>query len=270
MTEKHETIEALAKSIFESFRTKKFTADASFPIAEISLDEAYAVQDAVTEFRVESGETVVGYKVGCTSRTIRKQFGLREPIVGKLFRQHVHNAAQTRELFWSDYVNCAIEPELVLSIGKDLEGTNVSDHEMIDSIEYVSAGLELHHFHSWFGSPTAQELICANGIHAGLIVGAERVSPTTLIFQNELFEVRQNRILVTQALASEIMGGPLHSLRWLIRHLNEKQQRLKAGSLVIPGSPVELIRIESESEVTVMIESVGRLTTQFQNRLPNV
>lgn len=269
LTVRQETIEGLARSFFDAFHTKRHTSDLSFPITSISLEEAYAVQNAVTELRIESGETAVGYKVGCTSPAIQRQFGLSEPIVGTLFGSHIHSAAQTREVFWNDYVRCAIEPEVVLRIGKDLEGENVSDKEMIDSIETVSAGLELHHFHFWFGSASSQELICSNGIHAGLIVGEERVSPAHLTYRKESFEVRKNGNLVAQALASEIMGGPLHSLRWLICSLNEKQQRLKAGSLVIPGSPVELIPIESESEITVRIESVGRLTTQFRT-MPDI
>jgi len=260
------TILGLARGFFDAFHAKRYTADLSFPITGISLEEAYAVQDAVSELRIESGDAVVGYKVGCTSPAIREQFGLSEPIVGRLFERHVHSALQTREVFYSDYVNCAIEPELVLRIRKDLEGENLSDHELIDSIEYASAGLELHHFHFWFGSPSSQELICSNGIHAGLIVGEERVSATTLTFRDESFQVWKNGSLVTRALAAEIKGGPLHSLRWLIRHLTEKQQRLKAGSFVIPGSPVELIRIESESEVAVIIERVGQLTTRFRTR----
>lgn len=66
------------------------------------------------------------------------------------------------------------------------------------------------------------------------------------------------------------MGGPLHYLQWVNSPSQWEQQQLKAGSLVIPGSPVELIRIESESEVTVMVESAERLTTQFRNRQQHV
>ncbi|MDA1275334.1 MAG: hypothetical protein O2960_15000 [Verrucomicrobia bacterium] len=261
-----ETINGLARNFFDAFHTKSYSADLSFPITGISLEEAYAVQEAVSELRIESGDAVAGYKVGCTSPAIRAQLGLSEPIVGRLFERHVHSALQTKEVFYGDFVNCAIEPELVLRIRKDIEGENLSESELINSIEYVSAGLELHHFHFWFGSPSSQELICSNGIHAGLIVGEERVSPAALTFRNESFEVWRNGSLVTRAVAAKIMRGPLHSLRWLIRHLTQKQQRLKAGSLVIPGSPGELIRINSDTEVAVIIERVGQLTTRFRAR----
>jgi 2-keto-4-pentenoate hydratase len=59
--------------------------DTSLNLSALSLSDAYLVQDKVAEKRVQKGETVVGYKVGCTSPAIRAQFGLEEPIHGKLF-----------------------------------------------------------------------------------------------------------------------------------------------------------------------------------------
>ena len=87
-------------------------------VSELSLEEAYAVQDRVAAMRVARGEVVVGYKVGCTSRAIRTQFGLDEPISGRLFRLYVYEAGA--KINRDEYVNCAIEPEMVLAMGTDL------------------------------------------------------------------------------------------------------------------------------------------------------
>jgi len=46
----------------------------------INLTAAYNVQDAVTKLRVESGERVIGYKVGCTGPGTRAQFGMDGPV----------------------------------------------------------------------------------------------------------------------------------------------------------------------------------------------
>src|SRR5215468_5426321 len=59
-------------------------------ISTLSLDEAYLVQDCAIQRRTERGEKVVGYKVGCTSSAIRQQFGLQEPIHGRLLEPHIH------------------------------------------------------------------------------------------------------------------------------------------------------------------------------------
>ncbi len=43
----------------------------------ITINEAYAIQDTVTKLRLQKGETIAGYKVGCTDPGIRKLFGMQ-------------------------------------------------------------------------------------------------------------------------------------------------------------------------------------------------
>ena len=218
------------------------------------------------DMRVDCGETVVGYKVGCTSPAIRAQFGLSEPIRARLWHPYIYEEGV--ELDWADYVGCAIEPEMVIKIGKDLEGEALSDDELIDAIEDISPGIEIHNFRFWFTPPTSQELIASGGIHAGLVIGERKVSPGDLSFEKEMFSVFKDGELITKAQASEIMGGPLESLRWLVSSLKKKGNRLEKGSLVIPGSPVELVEITRDTHLEIEIEGVGRVTNDFINK-PN-
>ena len=206
-----EKLDLLANKFTQAFYEKSWSGEFEPPVSEISIAEAYTVQDLIAERRVQRGEEVVGYKVGCTSEAIRSQFGLSKSISGRLFNPHVHR--EEEEINWKNYVNCAIEPEMVFTIGADLFGTNLPHDQLIDSIECVRAGIELHNFHFWFTPPTSQELICSGGIHAGLIVGDKKVSPKLLSFEHELFSVRKNGKLITEASAAAIMGGPIHSLR---------------------------------------------------------
>jgi 2-keto-4-pentenoate hydratase len=255
-------VEKFAEGFFNTFYNGCWGGDTQYSISDLSVHESYAVQDLVAKRKTARGERTVGYKIGCTSSAIQSQFGLNEPILGRLFRPHIFN--EGKELNWKSYVNCAIEPEMVLKIGKDLEGENLTDKTLISAIEYVSPGIEIHNFKFWFTPPTLQELICSNGIHAGLIVGSSKSSPDKLSFESELFKVYKDGKIITEAIASEIMGGPLHSLRWLIGKLTKRNEVLRAGSLVIPGSPVELINICEDTKLKIFIEKVGEAAAYFK------
>ena len=236
-----DSVNLLAEKFFEAFYKREWVGEFLPHILELDISEAYQVQDLVAKMRVETGEEVVGFKVGCTSHAIRSQFGLKTPISGRIFAPHIY--AEGKQLRRTDYVNCAIEPEMVLKIGMDLKGESLSDDHLIDAIEYVSPGIEIHNFKFWSSPPSSQELICSGGIHAGLVIGNKKVSPRKMSFQNEVFRVYKDETIITEAPASEIMGGPLHSLRWLVRFLTQREMSLKRGSFVIPGSPVELVPI---------------------------
>jgi|TARA_B110000093_G_scaffold121296_1_gene130005 2-keto-4-pentenoate hydratase len=255
------SLDSIAAAFCHSFYKKEWIGN-NAAIRRLRVAEAYEVQDEVTKKRIEKGERVVGYKVGCTSTAIREQFGINEPINGRLFQPHILDSKTIID--YSKYVNCAIEPEMVFKIGKDLKGIELSDEELINSIAYVSPGIELHNFKFWVEPPTIQELICSGGIHAGLIVGEQKVDPRKLLFKDEVFSVYKDGNLVTSAPSSEIMGGPIHSLRWLVTFLTKQGKTLKKDSLVIPGSPVELVNIDRDTTLKIEIDKVGSLTTRME------
>jgi 2-keto-4-pentenoate hydratase len=254
-------INDMARKFCEAFYSGCFEGDPGFAIDSLTLDEAYRIQDEVIRLREARGERIVGYKVGCTSEAIRDQLGLKEPINGRIMSPHVYRGPTT--LNRQGYVNCAIEPEMVLCIQRDLTGERVETDYLVDAIEYVSPGIEVHHFKFWYDPPTSQELIASNGIHACQIVGTSRARPGDLNFETEVFRVFENNDLIAEGISPQIMGGPIHSLRWLISHLAKRGQTLKAGQLVIPGSPAELIQIDRDTKLRIEISGVGQALVEF-------
>jgi len=241
--------------------SKTYDARYTFDMASLSIDDAYEVQHRMIAARVARGEEVVGYKVGCTSKAIRRQFGLAEPICGRVMAPHVFHGNTV--LNWHDYVCCAVEPEFVFVIAKDLSNEITDDQQLVGAIEYISPGIEIHNHKFWFGKPTLQELIASNGIHAGLVVGAARVRPEGLDLDMEGVGLFKNGELAASGIGAEIMGGPLKSVRWLANHLLRCGEHLKAGQIVIPGSAVELVAVEPEDRVSVQFTHVGRVEADF-------
>jgi len=80
-----------------------------------------------------------------------------------------------------------------------------------------------------------QELICSNGIHAGLVVGDSKSSPNNLSFEPEWFKVYKDDKIITKAKASVIMGGP------------------------------KLINISEDTKLIILIEKVGKAITYFKS-----
>lgn len=256
-------VQELGRQFGELFYSHRLDPAALDLLGEVTADEAYRAQDAAIAFRVARGESVAGYKVGCTSKSIQQQLGLSEPYCGKVMAPHV--VAQSPDpLRWTNYVDLAIEPEVVVRFGRDLDAERLSDPEIVAAIESVSVGIELHHFRFWQGRPTPQELIVSNGLFAGLVVGEKGVSPRTLDFQSEIFRVIKNGVPVVEGIARDIMGGPLASLRWLAQKLAARGERLRAGQIVIPGSPVALVRIDQDADVVVEITGIGRVQASFR------
>lgn len=251
-------IEAIASEMLEIFRTHQLMREAKIDLSLLSLAEAYEAQAQMLALRVLNGERIVGWKVGCTSRAIRQQFGLSQPISGRLLEPHIYPTASF--LAFADYINCGIEPEMVIRLGKDLGG-DVDECTAAEAIASVAPGIEFHNYRFWFGSPTSQELIASNGIHAALVIGPELQFHNEVDLAIEGVEIWVNGQLQASGTGAEIMdGGPLISLCWLAHHAYERGESLRAGDLIIPGSAVKLIEPKIGDRIEARFTQLGKCT----------
>jgi 2-keto-4-pentenoate hydratase len=255
-------VDDLAEAFLQIHLSKGLASHRNFDPTILSIDDAYEVQRRVITTRVARGDEIVGYKVGCTSTAIRHQFGLTEPICGRVMAPHVFHGNTV--LNWHDYVCCAVEPEFVLILGKNLVNEVEDERELAEAIEWVSPGIEAHNYKFWFGKPTLQELIASNGIHAGLVVGTERVRPVGLDWEAECVCLFRNGELAASGIGAEIMGGPLRSLRWLANHLIQRGEHLKAGQIIIPGSAVELVAVGPGDRMAARFTHIGCVEAEFR------
>lgn len=249
-------------SVARSFYTFSKTGDFSpilADIGELSIEDAYRCQEIHQQLRYLDGDEPVGYKVGCTSAAIRQQFGFNNPICGRLTKGGMIN--EGTPILADDYYSLAIEPELVLTLKNNISNENATDDEILDSIDYVQPGIELHNYVYHYPKPTRQELICSNGIHAGQITGNHRVKARDIHWTLEGVAVFVNGDLVASGVAADVMGGPLESVRFLIKHLKQHDQGLKAGEHIIPGSATSLIPVKRGDEVTCSFTHAGSVST---------
>ena len=251
-----------ADAFLEIFESRQLSQRPELPLSTLSLDEAYAIQQLVIGRRLANGEEVVVYKVGCTSRAIRKQFGLNEPICGRLMQPHIFHGDTT--LDWKNFHRPAVEPEFVLRMARDVSDLVGPEDSLLDFIDFVSPGIEVHHYDWWFGEPTVQELIGSNGIHACVVMGDEKVSPHQFDWDLEGVGIFTNGELSDSGIGAEIMGGPMCSLRWLANHLLQRGELLQAGQIVIPGSAVSLVPVALGDVMTARFTHLGVATAKFR------
>jgi 2-keto-4-pentenoate hydratase len=108
-------------------------------VVDLSLDDAYAIQAAVTATRVGRGEQVVGWKLGYTSMAMRAQMGIDAPNFGPLTDAMIvpGGACVSTAL-----IQPRVEPEIGLRFGTPLEG-DVAIEDVLAAVDEALACLEV-------------------------------------------------------------------------------------------------------------------------------
>ena len=214
----------------------------------LTTAQAYALQAEIARLREARGEKIIGYKVGCTSKPVREQLGVKEPIFGRIFDTGCHGSGSV--LSFRRYSRLAVEGELAVRLGTDLPASSVSDEDYRAAIECVWPVIELHDYVLRRGPAAGPELIALNGMHAGFVRAAEATS-TRWPDSWQGLSVRIDGVVVGSDSESGALGGPMQSLRWLAARLAEFGLCLTAGHVILTGSPLPLYPVGPGNRITV-------------------
>ena len=198
----------------------------------LSIDEAYRLQSRVARRRQARGERLAGYKIGCVAPVNQARHGLSHPVWGRLWSSEQHPSGTT--LLQGDFANVAVEAELGVTLGRDLERDVRGVTDVVAAVAQVVVAVELHNLVLRGGEPTGPELIANNAIHAGVVRSPAVVPPPTGTVVDLALEF--DGASVDAWSGRRWPDDVLSALPWLARELARHGHRLEAGQLVLVGA----------------------------------
>ncbi len=207
---------------------------------ELTIDDAYVVQQAWVDLQIADGATLVGRKIGLTSRAMQQQMKIDEPDFGALLDYMIMQSGV--ELRHADFVDPKLEVEVAFTIGDRLSGDSVTVDEVLDATEYIQPALELIDARSYRVHPvtkkprTIVDTIADNAADAGVILGGEKVKPTDVDMRwiGAIFSC--NGVVEETGLAAGVLGHPANGIAWVARRLAPYGQAIEPGQIILAGS----------------------------------
>jgi 2-keto-4-pentenoate hydratase len=215
--------------------------------------QAYDLQEEIARLREERGETVIGYKVGCTSPAVQQQLGIDEPIFARVFDTGRFPSGAT--LSFSRFANLAVEGELAVRLGRDVSPAGLGSDECRAAIASAFPVIELHHYVLHSRRPSLAELIASGGMHAGFVLAEERPRDGLADLESLSVWIDQPMGLVAGA---DVTGLAVRSVRWLAERLAERGLTLAGGQVVLTGSLLPLYTVKPGNRVVAAVAPVGR------------
>jgi len=219
---------------------------------ELTVPEAYRIQQANVERRLARGEHVVGHKIGLTARAMQELFGVNEPDYGHLLDTMLHDERVPLDL--SALIDPQIEIEPAFVLGSRLQGPNVGIADVLAATEYVCVCFEVIDSRIIDWRVRLQDTVADNGSSARVVLGALKADPNTLELDGVVRETGNT---------SAILGHPANGVAWLANRISEFGLTLDAGHVVLPGTCTRCVRIGGHARVAGRIEGLGEVTLQL-------
>ena len=210
----------------------------------ITLLEGYAIGAELEKERIAVGWRRVGWKLGFTNQALWAALGLDQPFRAPVYEETL--ASDSIEM--KALVQPRIEPEIVVGVDRDIAAESDSA-EIAAAIGWAAAGLEVVqcHFQGWQMSPA--EAVADAGLHAALIIGERQTMTAKTV--RALSECDCLLLCDGEKVGSgrgtDVLGGPLDALRWLLRGL---PSGLRAGEIVTTGTLTSALPISGQQRWT--------------------
>ena len=227
---------------------------------DLSLDDAYAIQDAAIELRVAGGERIIGAKLGLTSKAKQEQMGVDEPVYGWLTDAML--LAPEAPVVCSELVHPRCEPEIVFRVGEDLQGPGVTAHDVLDATRTVCGGIEVIDSRFEAFSFTLPDVVADNTSAARFVLGTKRVDPDAvdLGLIGCLFEV--NGVLVGTAAGAALLGHPAAAVALLANHLGRRGKKIEAGWTLLAGGLTSAVPLHPGTHVSATYAHLGSVSVR--------
>ncbi len=247
-------IQELAAAVDEAARKSEPLTMLTAEVPELTLEEAYTIQRVSMGRRVERGESVIGMKMGLTSRAKMEQMGVHNPIYGHLTdKMRLADGATIRV---EDYCHPRVEPEIAFIMGKDLSGA-VTAAEAMTAVEGVVAALEVIDSRYRDFKFTLIDVVADNASSTGFVLGSKVVAPEAVELGNLGMIMSRNGEVEETGSSAAILEHPARSLAALAGMLAERGEGLKAGQVVLAGGATKAIHLHPGDRVVLEVEGLG-------------
>lgn len=254
------SVQVAVERLVEARAIHRLATSLSETDPDLTLEQAYAIQDALRAALERKGEQIMGWKVGVTGQAAREAMGVEHPIAGFLLRSGQY--ASGAEVPLGRFANLGVEVEVAFRMRTKLMGPGVTADSAGLAVEGVFAALELPDF-LFSGKPRAADFV-ADGVHANAIVLGSPLTPIrTLDLSLEGVVYEHNGQIVATNTAAEVMGNPLNSLAWLANHLGSRGLSLKPGDVVMSGSVSKLLRPKAGDTIRAKFTRMGSVSAKF-------
>lgn len=227
---------------------------------EITIDDAYAIQQIVTDRKIAGGAKLRGHKVGLTSKAMQLSSQIDEPDYGPLLDH----------MFYDDGVKIAhdrfcvprVELELGFVLGTPLKGPGVGLLDVMAATEWVVPSIEI--IDARVQNPRKIfDTVADSGAAAAVVLGGRPVRPTDVDLRWVPGLMYRNEAIEETGVSAGVLGHPALGIAWLANKVGRFGTMLEPGHFTLSGSFIRPVWANKGDTLRADFGPLGSVAVQF-------
>ena len=259
----HALIEQLGDELYTALSNGKTLKPLTDRHADITIDDAYRISLRFLERRLSQHETVIGKKIGVTSKPVQDMLNVHQPDFGFLTnKMHYPNGAAI-SISQAGLIAPRAEGEIAFVLKEDLTGSNISAQDVMDATDYVAPCFEIvdSRIENW--KIRIQDTVADNASCGVFVIGDQHVAPQTLALDKLFMTMQKNGVACGEGYGSAVQGHPCQAVAWLANTLGRYGIPFKKGEIILSGSLAPLVPAVAGDTFTMHITELGTASVSF-------
>lgn len=229
---------------------------------DLTIEEAYRIQQHMIRHRLRRGETVIGKKVGVTSKAVQTMLGVDQPDFGHLLSGMVYNVGEAIPI--DTLIQPRAEGEIAFVLKRDLRGPGVTAADVLRATEGVMPCFEIvdSRIRDW--KIRIQDTVADNASCGVFVLGDRMVDPRSVDLALCGMVLEKNGEVAATGAGAAALGHPANAVAWLANTLGRLGIGLQAGEVVLSGSLAALVPVEAGDSLSMAIGGVGACSIRFR------
>jgi 2-keto-4-pentenoate hydratase len=231
---------------------------------EIGIDDiatAYAVQQHNVDQRVQSGERIVGRKIGLTSSAVQRQLGVDQPDFGALFASMA--CGDNQPIALGELIQPKVEAEIALVLEHDLTHERHTYADLIRATAYAVAAIEVvdSRIEGW--NIRFVDTVADNASSARFVLGSRPVPLRDVDLAACTMTLSRDNEVLSRGNGAACLGNPLNAAVWLADRMVLLGTPLRAGDVVLTGALGPMVAVTQAGTFSAQIDGLGSVRATF-------
>jgi len=251
-------------ALYDAWRARSTIPPLLGRVDGITVEDAYAIQKRFVKRRLEAGESIVGKKIGVTSKPVQDFLGVFEPDFGQLLSGMVRMQADGVDL--GQLIQPKAEAELAFVLKADLIGPGITAADVIRATDYVVPCFEIvdSRIRDW--KIKIEDTVADNASCGVFVLGDTKGDPRKLDITAAGMVLTKNGELFSTGVGAAVQGSPVNAVVWLANTLGRLGLPFRAGEVILSGSQSSLVPVTDGDELVCTVGGLGTCRANFFGR----
>ncbi len=254
-------IEKYGDELYDALINRKAVAPLTDREADITIEDAYQIQQRMIQRRLDAGETIIGKKIGVTSKVVMDMLKVNQPDFGMMTSGMVFNEGEAIDT--STMIAPRAEAEVAFVLKSDLMGPGVTAADVLRATDCVLPCFEIVDSRIQDWKIKIQDTVADNASCGVLVLGGRRKSPRDIDLALAGMVLEKNGELISTSTGAAVQGSPVNAVAWLANTLGALGIGLKAGEVILSGSQSPLVPVKAGDSLVCSVGGLGSTSVRF-------